>query len=188
MARIRFARVAPLLLLALGSCGPGNDHRSELPLEPARTELTGETAESITLVEGAVTELDPASAVIGVEGGSLSLAGHTLVVPTGAVSQPTLFTMAPLANGLIEVDLGAVRTTGHGELVDVGEEGFPPGRRVRLTLSYAGATGVDDPRRLLVVHRRDDGVLVPLDSRVDEASRTVAVELEHFSRYCIGMR
>lgn len=190
MVRSRMLRLAPLLLLALLSCDPGTDPGGPLPLEPRRTEEV-EAGQDLTLVSGSPLDLGgllQATAVIGPGGGTLSLGGFTLTVPAGAVTLPTVFTLVPLLNGLVEVDLQALLPTLLGGVLDVGAAGFPEGKEVTLTMSYAGAEGVGDPQRLLIVHRRADGVLEPLESRVDTALRTVTVELEHFSRYCMAMR
>lgn len=181
------AALLTLCALLLTSCEPARvtAPRSAAPA-PAGAEARSSEAGSYTLVEGTLplgVDLR-VSEVIGLEGGTLRLAGHTLAVPAGAVSAPTLFSMAQLPGGLVEVEMLALRSTLAGTLLDVGEQGFAV--PVTLTLTYAWADDVPDPARLLIVWRKPDGTLEPLPSRVDPETRTVTAELEHFSRYCLA--
>jgi hypothetical protein len=125
--------------------------------------------------------------LIGAAGGVVELLGHSLTVPPGAVAQPTLFSIAALPRGRIEVELLALSIDLFGRSHDVGSGGFHNGKTVRLTLSYARATNVSDPSRLVVLHVSDDGAVDPLPTVVDGDARTVTVELAHFSRYCMAI-
>lgn len=187
----------PLLAALLGGCEPTAQGARELPTAPEaplqalegepRT-ATDEEGNEYTLVEGTLPlTLDRLheSEVIGVEGGSIQLAGHTLTVPAGAVDEPTLFVLGVLPSGYVEVELHAFLADPLQGLVDVGEQGFK--RPVTLSLTYSWASGVDDPEKLLILHLREDGVAEPVPSTVDTESRTVVAQLEHFSRYCMAM-
>ena len=175
----------PLLAaLALTSCDPGGPVATlESPTVPSPTQsLSDYTPVSVPLLSDVLQTVQ----LIGSGGGSLSLAGHTLTVPAGAVSAPTLFSMVQLPNGRIEVELLAVRTTPAG-IVDVGSGGFLGNETVGVTLSYDGATNVSDPSRLVVLRVLEGGSVEEIATTVDEGSETVYVELEHFSRYCMAI-
>ena len=97
---------------------------------------------------------------------------------------PTVFLLVVLPSGRVEVELQALVSNLFGVL-SIGEQGFA--RPVSLSLSYAWASGVDDPQALKILHLRDEGGAEPLSTRVDPVGRTVTAELEHFSRYCMAI-
>ena len=105
--------------------------------------------------------------VIGPVGGVLEVQEHGLVVPPGAVSSRTEFSMEVIAGNTIEVELTALDAA-TGE--DVGEAGF--NQPVRLSLSYANADvrprHVDD---LVIVRIHPDGRREPLPSVVDRETK-----------------
>lgn len=124
--------------------------------------------------------------LIGSDGGVLSLLGHVLDVPAGAVSETTLFSMTVLQNGYVEVDLTATPRSLLYRLffwrrVEAVEFDVP----VELSLSYARATNVTDPSRLKIMRVNPDGRHEILPSTVDPVTKTVTAELDHFSRYCM---
>ena len=154
--------------------------------------LGGSGASGYTLVEDpllpGILQAVSTNGVIGLNGGQLSLLGHTLTVPAGAVSQPTVFTLTVLPTGYVEVNLTATLTSVLGLVLNVGEQGFA--KPVPITLSYARATNVTDPSELTVVHV--GGLLgyrniQAVTSQVDTTSQTVTAELEHFSRYSLAI-
>lgn len=122
------------------------------------------------------------SSIIGTGGGQISLLGHSLQVPAGAVAVPTIFTMTVLTNGYVEVDLTAVVSSLLGS-VDVGEKGF--NKPVTLTLTYARSPDTLDPSKLLIVYV-DGKKLEPLASTVNRATKTVSAQLSHFSKYAMA--
>jgi hypothetical protein len=116
--------------------------------------------------------------IIGLDGGILRLDKHELVVPAGAVLQPTLFQMEKVRSRQIVVDLTATR---NGR--DVGERGFE--KPVTLTLSYDGLR-VSDPSKLFILRVMPDGRHERLPSVVDRENKTVSAELDHFSKYAMA--
>jgi hypothetical protein len=176
--------VPVLSALLLTSCDPGAPGAAlDSPTAPSLTESLGD----YTLVQAApLSSLLQTVQLIGPGGGSLSLAGHALTVPAGAVSAPTLFSMAQLPNGLIEVELSAVRGTLLG-IIDIGSGGFLGGETVGVTLSYDAATNVSDPSRLVVLRMLGDDQVEEIPTAVDQGDETVQVELEHFSRYAMAI-
>jgi hypothetical protein len=174
--------------LLLTSCEPGSPGILESPTAPSAAPSADAAAAGYTFVSASpLSALTSTVSLIGASGGALSLLGHTITVPAGAVTQPTLFSIAALPSGRIEVELRALRISLFGQSLDVGSGGFHAGKTVRLTLSYAGATNVDDRSRLVVLYMRSDGGVEELPTTVNTAARTVTVELSHFSRYCMAM-
>jgi hypothetical protein len=175
------------LALVLASC----DQAGERVLTPAAPNASVVSKEKygFQLVEGVipsdVTSLQ-VTQVIGPLGGTLSLAGHSLTVPQGAVSEPTLFVMTLGTRGYVEVDLKATREI-LGTVVDIGSHGFLNGRTVTLSLTYAWATNVDNPARLSIVRELSGGELQGLKSKVDKRAKQVSTELEHLSSYAVAM-
>lgn len=189
------------LVLALGvfvaSCQAGDNPTEPRVAEPTIMEpagtpqptvVTDALGQTYTLIEGRpllgwplqITQL------ISLSGGQLTLLGHTLTVPRGAVTSPTLFTMLVGLNGYVEVHLEALVPSLFG-LLNIGGRGFR--EPVRLTLSYANATNVGDPNDLVIVHLPGwwgYRTAEPLPSTVDTARKTVTAELDHFSRYAMA--
>lgn len=111
-------------------------------------------------------------------GGELTLLGHTLTVPAGAIDRPTMFVMSVLAGTTIQVELIAYDPDLYN---DVGGKGFNV--PVQLALSYAGAGADFDPATATIVHIETDGSRVVVPSTVDAENQVVRAELKHFSRY-----
>lgn len=156
--------------------------------------VTTADGEEYTLVQDRLpTDLDDLSVskLIGVDGGQISLAGHRLTVPEGAVDQPTLFTVTLVTNGYVEVDLSATVTDLLGNLVEVGTEENPFNEPVTLTLNYNRSPNVEeDVEGDLIVLRMlgdtHDDPHEPLESEVDEEEGKVSTRLPHFTGYCVA--
>lgn len=192
-----FSLPALVVLLLFSSCDPGPVPGLNVPTNPLFEEASegdedGESAAAYTLVEGRIpSEISDlqVSQLIGVEGGVLNLAGHTLSVPVGAVDQPTLFTMTLVTNGYVEVDLSATVTDLLGTVIDVGEQGFNV--PVTLSLTYAWASNVEKEEdgklfilRLLGEYESQEHE--ELESSVEVKGKDVTVLLDHFSKYCLA--
>lgn len=185
----------PVLVLSLliTACEPASGPGPELPAEPETVAgpqamtVDADDGESYALVEARIPDtIDDlaVSKLIGVDGGSLSLAGHRLTVPAGAVDQPTLFTMTLVTNGYVEVDLSAEIEL-LGGLISVGADGFD--EPVTLSLTYAWASDVEDPDDLVILRELDgDEPYEVLPSTVAESGKVVITDLDHFSRYCMA--
>jgi hypothetical protein len=121
--------------------------------------------------------------LIGISGGKLTVGGNTLVVPSGAVTLPTLFTMVQLPTPYIRADLTAITSTLLG-LLNIGEKGFA--KPVTLTLSYRNAIGVTDPTRLRIAEMKANGEIgVVLPTTVNATTKTVTAKLPHFSSWVV---
>jgi hypothetical protein len=184
-----------LALLLFSSCEPGRAPVSEVPTAPRFEEASGsEGSATYKLIEGRIpSEIADlqVSKLIGIDGGSLNLAGHTLTVPAGAVEQPTLFTMTLVTNGYVEVDLSATATDLLGNVIDVGSQGFPKGKEPTLSLTYAWASNVEkgEEGKLLILRMHGEyhsDEHEELESAVETDSKDVSVVLDHFSKYCVA--
>ncbi|HEX6307572.1 MAG TPA: hypothetical protein VFZ69_05250 [Longimicrobiales bacterium] len=124
--------------------------------------------------------------LLDVEGGVLALLGHSIVVPAGAVTEPTVFSMTVIQQGYIEVDLTA---TPKSLLTRLFSWSRPKEVQfavpVDLSLTYERATNVTDPTRLKIMRLLPDGRHEILPSTVDTVKKTVTAKLDHFSRYCM---
>lgn len=177
-----------LFLSACDSADRITEPAAEAPA-PQATIVTGPDGQEYTLLRARPLLSGPLQVtnLISLSGGSLTLLGHTLVVPRGAVTGPTLFTMIIGLNGYVEVHLEALGYSLLGGLLNLGGDGFR--KPVRVTLSYANATNVGDPNDLVIVHlpgwwgydRAE-----PVPSTVDPVRKTVTAELDHFSRYALA--
>ena len=116
--------------------------------------------------------------VIGLDGGLLTLKGHALLVPAGAVTEPTTFSMELLESRYVMVDLTA---TVRGE--DVGEDGFE--KPVTISLSY-DKLYIRDPSKLFILRYNENGQHEKLPSVVDTRKKTVSAKLDHFSKYAMA--
>jgi hypothetical protein len=134
------------------------------------------------ITESVIPPIDTkVTGLIGIGGGSITLMGHTLTVPSGAVTVPTLFTLIALPNPYVDVEATATVTGLLGNVVDVGIFGFK--KPVTLTLTYSRATNVSNPANLFIGYFRSDGTIEPLKSAVDTGKKTVSAQLSHFSKY-----
>lgn len=189
-------RRAAMLMLVLGvaSCDHVvNSGSSDDLLEPNLPQLvtvTGDDGNGYELIQepspGALDQLS-VSGVIGILGGVLELDGHKLTIPSGAVLEPTIFTMARSQNGFLEVDLTAIRVTLLGEVIDIGEQGFE--KPVTLELTYSRATNVQRARDLVILRLNGTGLggtHEVLPSKVHQRRQVVRAELDHFSGYCMA--
>jgi hypothetical protein len=178
-----------LALLLFSSCDLGRapvSDVSDVPTAPT-TAAYSQSLSSYTRIEGRIPTDIPdlqVSKLIGIEGGSVNLAGHTIKVPAGAVEQPTLFTLTLATNGYVEVDLSATVTDLLGNTIDTGSKGFK--KPVTLSLTYAWASNVSDPSRLLILRMLGNGKVEALNSTVQPTGKTVTVQLDHFSKYCVA--
>ncbi len=196
--RNHWKRSVGLLVLGLALFTASCDGSGEKPLEPPVPEasrtfdiapsllgLSSTSFEGITLIRqpalpGIVRELR----LIGPLGGTLSVDGHILKVPAGAVSEPAFFLIAALPSGYVEVELFAFTTAILGRITDIGSKGFL--KPVELSLSYGRATNVTDPNRLFVLRVNSNGRHEPMPSQVDTVRKLVTAALDHFSRYCMA--
>lgn len=187
-------RAAILAFAALGFVACEAVDPTAARLEPVLVPSFAESEEDGEKVtEDGYSGPTKAAAWIGSSGGSISLAGHSLVVPEGSVTQPMCFTMELGTGDYVDVDLHAWLMES-SEGCEVGEEEWDGtlwtgefGVPVRLSLTYSRANNVGDPSLLVVAWEISATELDLLDSSVDETAETVSTELDHFSSYVIAM-
>ncbi len=113
------------------------------------------------------------SAVIGPQGGVLTHALHSIVIPAGALDQPTLISMwMPVSDTL---------------LFGFGPEGLHFNTPVQLVLDYnhAYTSGLDETQFNVVFLDSFGGVAENIPSTVDIIGEDVIGDTNHFSRYAI---
>lgn len=193
---LRFLRkfaVLPMLLVAFTACEQASPTAAVAPTSPdpllgallGGGSVSGYTLVKDPLLPGILNSVSSGS-LIGFGGGTISLLGHTLTVPVGAVTKPTLFTLTVLPTGYVEVDLLATVNTLLGVL-DVGSKGFA--KPVPVSLTYSRATNVSNPSSLKIL--RINSILgyssyQVMPSQVDTVNKKVTTALDHFSRYTMA--
>lgn len=197
ISRRRFVLAGLLLLVGVTGCE--RREQSMLPTTPepllggllggltggGSGTLGGYTLANDNLLRALLTQPLQLNQVIGVNGGTISVLGHSIIVPAGAVKQPTLFAINVLPTGYVEVHLTASLTDLLRGILNIGARGFP--EPVTVKLSYARSTNIKDPSKLIVLREKGpDGRPQPMPSTVDTANKTVSAELDHFSRYFIA--
>ncbi len=123
----------------------------------------------------------------GAFGGTVTCGLHNYVVPSGAVSGLITFTMSLASTNGIAVDCGPSPLS------------FNSGAPVRITLSYAGTQydpdycaqrGIEplDASELEIFHMSQDGDFEQQDDdrEFNPSTKTISVEVSHFSRYIVA--
>jgi hypothetical protein len=169
---VRFAALA-LSALALASCGDAGAGALTAPdarraggsLGPQLIECPSETTVS-------------SSALVGPLGGTVSVGGHSLVIPPLAVLLPTQFTVTAPASSYLELDIRAGS-----------QEHYTFQKPVSLTLSYARCTRSDidkAPLKVFYIDGASNAILEDMGGTDNKAARTVTVGTGHLSGYAIG--
>jgi hypothetical protein len=182
------AMIAATFILA--SCGDSSQP-DESPLAPPQADLVSDALNLLAPPPASSYKLitEPAllgdldiSKLIGLTGGTISIQGITLTVPSGALSTPTLFTVLALPTNVVDGSFTAIVSNLLGLVTDVGGIGFK--KPVTITMSYARATNVKDPSRLFIVYYDyANNRLVKLPSTVNTKTKTVSAQTDHFSKY-----
>ena len=196
---LRRLALVPVLLLAVTACEKSADPIAAVApsaeIDPLLGGLLGGSSQPSgwVLVNDPILSLSGITSsvstgqLIGFGGGSISLLGHTLVVPAGAVTKPTLFTMIVLPTGKVEVDLLATVSTLLGVL-DVGSTGFA--KPVPVTLTYSRGNNVGTHASQIKVLRIKSllgyGNYEVMPTTVDTTNKTARTALDHFSRYTLA--
>jgi hypothetical protein len=198
MRTLRKLAFLPVLLLAVTACEKEADPVAAVApsaeIDPLLGGLLGGSppagwvlANDPILSVGGILNAVSTGQLIGFGGGSISVLGHTLVVPAGAVTQPTLFTMIVLPTGKVEVDLLATVGTLFGVL-DVGGKGFA--KPIPVTLTYSRSTNVGSHGSELKVLRINSllgyGNYEVMPTTVDTSTKKASTALDHFSRYTLA--
>lgn len=160
--------------LLLASCTP--DGAAVAPTAPSDPVLS--TTYGATLLECPVSETVSASAVIGPLGGSVSVAGHRLNVPLGAVRGLRTFTLTVPASNYLDIEIRAD-----------GQEHFQFDAPVALTLDYSRCTRSNIKKenlRIFYIDPVTKTILQDMGGVDDKDARTVTTDTDHLSGYAIG--
>lgn len=197
ISRRRFVLAGLMLLVGISGCE--RREQSAMPTAPepllggllggltgtSGGTLGGYTLANDNLLRALLTQPLQLNQIIGVNGGTISVLGHSLIVPPGAVSQPTIFAINVLPSGYVEVHLTATLTDLLRGILNIGSQGFD--EPVTVKLSYARSTNIKDPSKLIVLRAKGtNGLPQPMPSTVDTVNKTVTADLDHFSRYFIA--
>jgi hypothetical protein len=176
-------RSAVVLAAALGSssCSSDQDAPTGLGETPAPSALLGSGGGLLgTGIGAGLLACDPlpyasAARTIGSEGGTIAVGPHTLSVPAGALTAPTLI--------MAEAPVGTVNSV---RLLPEGLR-FAAGKPARLTLSYANCpiTGRLLPKRIAYTTDLLE-ILSYVLSLDDLLHARITGSLEHFSRYAVA--
>jgi hypothetical protein len=119
------------------------------------------------------------------QGGRVAVAGHEMIVPAGAVPQPTWFKMSVVASDRIQVKLKAWRASDWSPVTQ-----FPTSKPIQLNLNVSKVTGID-LSKLVVVYLPDEtvnGRKEPVQSTINPDARILTGYLTHFSMYAVAFR
>ena len=118
------------------------------------------------------------SGTIGNAGGELHLGVHSLVVPAGAVSEATVFTMSRPEGDLLRLSLSATRESYN----DVGAAGFAVPLQLRLSFVDAGDLPAD-VSKLEVIYFEPTGTVAPQPTYLDVTGGVASGDIPHFSDF-----
>jgi hypothetical protein len=173
MKAVRALAVALLVLLASSSCGePTKPQSPALPTPDAS--LIGSLLGPTGLLKCSDLPYASSTQTIGIAGGSISAGPHTLVIPPGALAQPTTITMtAPTGLGVNAVTFQ------------------PAGLRFQipaaLTMSYANCSllGLLLPKHIAYTTDNLD-ILYYLLGVTNVLNSTITSKINHFSDYVVA--
>jgi hypothetical protein len=175
MKAVRLFVIALLVggLALAAACG---DRTPTTPQPPAPSaSLLGSLLGPTGLLKCSNLPYDSTTQTIGVEGGSLSVGPHTLVVPPGALDEPTAITM------VLPTNLGGVNAV---QFQPAGLEFRTP---AALTMSYANCSLLGNLLPKRIAYTTDNlqilSYLLSLDNLLSE---TVTGQVKHFSAYVIA--
>lgn len=180
----RVVLAATLALLFSGACD--NADRMQTPDINRNADIILTTTDPHGNVKKLVTYKTPpmtetAVELIGKQGGTVSVQGHSLIVPKDAVHEDTWFLMTALGGDTIHVQLTALKARDLKET-----KRFH--KTVTLNLSYANAE-VDDAAELIVTwlpNGSTKSARVPVPGMVVQSAQIVSAQLKHFSDYALG--
>ena len=169
-ARSYFALISCGLLLSTCSV-------EDLSLPPAASTQV-QLTRSATLATCPRNLTTSAEATIGPDGGVLALEGSRILIPAGAVREPTRFNLTIPSGRHMRVDITAR-----------GSDHFVFARPVALTISYARCRrppGMGRSARVWYIHGTSHELLADLGGRDDPLASTVEITIGHLSTYAVA--
>lgn len=159
--------------------GPDASSRLDYSVDARRaaSESPSSLASNVQLLVCPSTQTFTASAIIGREGGSLSVGGATMTLPQRAVHRPTLFTMTVPASQYVEVDI-----------VAEDRPHFNFEKRVSITLDYSrcGADADEKPLTAWHIDPSSKRLIEQMPGRKDRRSNNVTFGTDHLSGYALA--
>lgn len=174
MPNTRNAATAVMVALftAVAACA---DSGGELPLEPAAAELA---STSSTLLECPTNETLSVTDTLGLLGGTVTLDGHAITLPYGAVAFPTELTLTAPAGQYVELDIRA------NDL-----ESFEFQEPVSIRISYDRCTRnntADDLLTAWYIDSATKALLEDMGGTDDKEARNVTFSTDHLSAFAIA--
>jgi hypothetical protein len=175
---------AALMALGVQACN------EPLPTSPVAASTVvvkpGQTPADLNLVGGLVTGvltttkntvtttvcvLNTIVADIGIDGGTISLCGNSLVIPAHSLRSLTHIQLVPVQ--------------GQPGVVQFYPEGlqFSPSAKPTLTLS---TDGIGNPANAYIVYTDDEGNVKEVETTTSRTAHTVSAQIGHFSRYAVS--
>ena len=168
--------VVPLVAAAaLGACADASPTASD-PAPPVALSTTSDTADQP--LECPVSTTRSTSGLVTALGGTVTLGGHSVHVPVGAVLGPTTLTLIEPASNHMEIAVHAG-----------GAEHFSFLAPVTITISYARCTRANIDKDSLTVWHVDEetgAFLEHMGGTDDKDARTVTFGTDHLSGYVIA--
>ncbi|MBD0319579.1 MAG: hypothetical protein ICV87_04550 [Gemmatimonadetes bacterium] len=173
--------VVPVLALAAGCAEAGGPFAGAEQAVPVRARVTGETALRVTNVEQVAAYKVPktkpenlwAKAWIGPAGGSVEYYGFRIVVPAGAVSKVTMFTITLPKEGTERA------------LAEFGPHNVTFAQPITIELPYAGTTAEGYDARALW-YDESARAWTDVGGTLSADGLRVKTTVTHFSEYGTG--
>jgi hypothetical protein len=165
------------LSLVLWSCDSINQPTQPGPMSVGGSAVYNSSGKKYEVAREAAS-VGTVSATIGSSGGQLILGKHRLIVPRGAVSNATVFTMSRVDGDQVRFRFSATRNTHN----DVGAAGFAV--PVQLRIVYEDVTLLPSDLSILeVVYFRPDGTITGMATQLNFNQRWAEGSLPHFSDF-----
>jgi len=171
MKAVRFLAVLLAACLVATSC---REQPAAPVTAPPQADLVGSLLRPVGLLKCSALPAATDIETIGAAGGTLTAGPHTLVIPAGALTQPTQITMS-------------IRSDGGVNGVHFEPEGLRFGRSAALTMSYANCDllGKLLPKRIAYTTDALE-VITYLLSFDNLFGKRVTGRLDHFSDYVVA--
>ena len=168
--RTNFLRRSVAAVLALGLAGAASCETPTIPPE--------QDPQNFTLASCPTTVSQTTQALIGPLGGTLSLAGTVIGIPSGALTEPTLITLTIPASQYMEIDVRA------NDLLS-----FVFNKPIGIRLDYSRCTDPAlDTQRLSVWHidTQSKALLENMGGTDNKSANTIDFTTGHLSNYAIA--
>ena len=176
MKAVRALAALVLVCLISPSCGEPTSPRTSTSsgFHQPDASLIGSLVAPTGLLQCSALPYAQTTRTIGSAGGTISAGPHTLVIPAGALSQPTAITMT------VPTGLGV-------NAVEFAPEGLQFQRPVTLQMSYSNCSLLGNllPKRIAYVDG-DLNVLEYLLSLDNLFAKRVTAKVDHFSDYVVA--